>query len=337
MHEDLVPPEDNGSPEDKEVPPYRMERDVVSGLSSLGHQVRKIGVRDELRPLRVAIVESRPHIVFNLLEEFHEQAVYDQNVVSFLELMRTPYTGCNPRGLLLARDKALSKKIVHYHRIRVPAFVVAPLGRRMHRPQRLGFPLIVKSLIEEASMGISQASVVSSEEKLAERVSFIHDKVGTDAIIEQYIDGRELYVGMLGNHRLTVLPIWELRMEGMPADSSRIATEKLKHDAKYQARHGITTGRAKGLSEELIKLVQSSSKRIYRALGLSGYARLDFRLSEDGKLYFLEANPNPQIARNEEFADAAQAAGISYGDMLGRIINLGLGRARSGPAASLSE
>ena len=158
----------------------------------------------------------KPHVVFNLLEQFHGEAVYDQNVASYLELLRVPYTGCNPRGLMLARGKDLSKKLLIYHRIPVPAFAVFPMRRKVRRPPRLGLPLIVKSLNEDASYGISQASVVDSDEKLAERVTFIHERIGTAAIAEQYIEGRELYVGVLGNERLRVLPIWELEFGSMP-------------------------------------------------------------------------------------------------------------------------
>src|SRR5690606_19560 len=151
----------------------------------------------------------KPDIVFNLLEEFHGETLYAQNVVSLLELLRVPYTGCNPRGQMLARGKDLSKKLLKYHRVPVPAFAVFPIGRKVRRPGRLKFPLIVKSLSEDASRGIAQASVVDSDEKLNERVAFIHKRIKTAAIAEEYIDGREIYVGVIGNDRLQVLPVWE--------------------------------------------------------------------------------------------------------------------------------
>jgi D-alanine-D-alanine ligase len=327
MHEDLVPPDDLTGLDEKEILRFKTERDVVEGLARLGHEVHKLGVWDELAPLRTALWEWKPDIVFNLLEEFRGQAVYDQNVVSYLELMRAAYTGCNPRGLVLARDKALSKKILHYHRIRVPRFAVAPLGRRFKRPKRLEFPLIVKSLVEEASTGISKASVVTAEDKLADRVRFVHEHVQTDAIVEEYIEGREIYVGVLGNDRLTVLPAWELFLDGLPADSPRIATRRMKIDPDFQERHEVMIGEAEQLSADLLRFFARTCKRIYRTLGLSGYARLDFRLGPDGKVYFLEANPNPEIAASEEFAAASEAAGMSYDQMLERILRLGLRRA----------
>ena len=157
-----------------------------------------------------------------------------------------PYTGCNPRGLVLARGKDLSKKLVHYHRVPTPAFAVFPMGRKVKRPPRLALPLIVKSLIEDASMGIAQASVVETDEKLAERVAFIHERIGTAAIAEQYIEGREIYVGVLGNDRRRVLPIWELQFGELAQGALPIATEKVKHDLEYQQRHGVDRGPGQG-------------------------------------------------------------------------------------------
>jgi D-alanine-D-alanine ligase len=228
---------------------------------------------------------------------------------------------------MLARGKDLSKKLVHYHRIPVPAFAVFPMRRKVKRPARLGLPLIVKSLNEDASMGIAQASVIDTDEKLVERVAFIHERIGTAAIAEQYIEGRELYVGVLGNERLRVLPIWELNFGTMAQDSWKIATERLKYDLKYQERLGVKQGRAENLAPELVAKIQKMAKRTFRTLELEGYARIDFRLSEDGTPYFLEANPNAEIAKVEVFAEAALADGMAYPDLLHRIVALGINRA----------
>jgi D-alanine-D-alanine ligase len=272
-------------------------------------------------------------VVFSLLEQFRGEVIYDHSVASYLELNRMPYTGCNPRGLMLARGKDLSKTLVHYHRIRVPAFAVFPMHRKIRRPKRLALPLIVKSLIEDASYGISQASVVDSDDKLQQRVTFIHESIGTPAIAEQYIDGREIYVGVLGNDRLRALPVWELEFGNMTPGSWRIATEKVKHDPNYQERRGILHGPAKELKPELSIRIQRTAKRIYRTLGLDGYARIDFRLSADEVPYFLEANPNPEIASTQEFAAAALADGISYPELLHRILALGMSRTASTASA----
>jgi D-alanine-D-alanine ligase len=239
VHPDLIPPESSKGYSEQEINVWKTEYDVVNTLRTLGHDVRPLGVHDELKPIREQIDSWKPHVVFTLLEQFQGEVIYDQNVASYLELMRIPYTGCNPRGLMLARGKDLSKTLVHYHRIPVPAFAVFPKNRKVKRPKRLALPLIVKSLSEDASWGISQASVVDTDEKLVERVNFIHEKIGTAAIAEQYIEGRELYVGVLGNDRLRVLPVWELEFRNLAQGAYPIATEKAKHDPDYQERRGI--------------------------------------------------------------------------------------------------
>jgi D-alanine-D-alanine ligase len=298
---------------------------VVTGLRDLGHEVQPLGLYDDLTPLRQAIQNFEPHIVFNLLEEFRGETMLEQNVVSYLELVQVPYTGCNPRGLIIARDKALSKKILHYHRIRGPRFAVVPAGRKLrHKPARLDYPLIVKSQVEEASFGIAEASLVNNDEKLAERIEFMHANVGTSLILEQYVDGRELYVGVMGNSRLQVLPVWELEMRGLRSDAPRIATRRVKWNLKFQERRGIEIGPARDLPPEVERLLVKTTKRLYRLLQLSGYARVDFRLDAEGRPYFLEANPNPDIGYGDEFAEAAEAAGIDYEPLLDRLLAIGL-------------
>jgi D-alanine-D-alanine ligase len=301
--------------------------DVVTTLRKAGHEVGVLGVQDELKPIRDAVEGSRPDVVFNLLEEFHGVAAYDQNVASYLELLRIPYTGCNPRGLMLSRGKDLAKKLLHYHRIPTPAFAVFPVGRKIKRPARLPFPLFIKSLSEDASLGIAQKSLVDTDQKLEERVTFMHERFGSAAIAEQYIEGRELYVSVLGNDRLRVLPIWELQFGGLPPGTIPIATEKMKFDIKYQERIGINQGPADDLAPELRNKIVKITKRICRVLELDGYCRVDFRLTAEGVPYFLEANPNPEIAAHEVFAQAALRDGIKYPELMRRMVQLGINRA----------
>ncbi|MGQ0809612.1 MAG: D-alanine--D-alanine ligase family protein [Nitrospiraceae bacterium] len=323
MHKDLVPP-DHTNGHDLTTVEWKTEHDVVSTLRKMGHEVMPLGVKSDLGVIRTAVEEWKPHIAFNLLEEFDGVAVYDQNVVSYLELLRVPYTGCNPRGLMLARDKALSKKILSFHRIPFPEFMVIPLGRAVRRPKWLTFPLIVKSVSEEASLGISQASIVDDDDKLRERVAFIHNSVGTGALVERYIEGRELYVGVLGNAHLQVLPVWELLLDKMPEEAKRIATERVKWSRKYQDKYGIRSCEAKNLPEGKAEQIQHLAKRVYRALGLSGYARIDMRLDGEGNVHVLEANPNPQIADGEDFAESAERANLSYKDLLQDVLSIGM-------------
>jgi D-alanine-D-alanine ligase len=322
VHEHLVPPEDTTGVDVLEAE-WKMEYDVIETLKEQGHDVRTLGVHDDLAGIRPTAGFFEPHIVFNLMEAFAGVTTFDQNVVSYLELLRLRYTGCNPRGLIFARDKALSKKLLAYHRIPVPEFCVVRYGRKPALPKRMKFPLIVKSLFFEASAGISQASVVEDEDQLERRVQFIHDSLGTAAIIEQFIDGRELYVGVLGNERLDVLPVWEMSFDRMPENRWRIATERVKWNTQYQKKNGIMTNAAKLAATDFDR-IQRVAKRAYRALDLNGYARIDLRMDEQGRFYVLEANPNPNLAYGEDFAESAETAGISYERLLERIIALGL-------------
>ncbi len=184
--------------------------------------------------------------------------------------------------------------------------------------------MFVKSAIEDASLGISQASLVEDMQSLKERVEFIHEHVQTDALVEEYVDGRELYIGVLGNTRLTTLPVWEMDFGTLPKVQARIATRKVKWDRKYQAKHGIASGRAQDLSPEQDARLARLAKRVYRALHMSGFARMDLRMREDGKVFLLEANANPDLTYGEDFAESASAVGIDYPALITRIVNLGL-------------
>ncbi len=322
VHKHLVPPDDTTNV-DVVNAEWKMEYDVTATLQELGHQVKVVGIHDDLGVIRTSAEEFKPDILFNLLENFADITTFDQNVVSYLELLRLPYTGCNPRGLTLARDKSLSKKLLAYHRIPVPEFTVVRRGRRPVLSKRLCYPLIVKSLVYEASAGISQASVVENEAQLTRRVQFVHENLGTAAIVEQFIDGRELYVGVLGNERLHVFPVWEMFFTNMPDNARRIATERVKWSTKYQQRHGIQTDQAR-LADDQAQRIRHLAKRVFKALDLSGYARIDLRLDGDGRPFVIEANPNPQLAYGEDFAESAERANVSYERLLERIITLGL-------------
>jgi len=324
VHEELVPPKDVRGIDVAQVE-WKMEFDVIETLGLMGHAVEVVGLRSDLTVLDRALKRFHPDVLFNLLEDFHDIAVNDQNWVSYLELLLIPYTGCNPRGLLLSRDKALSKKVLVYHGVPLPDFAVFRRGEPVEAPERLPFPLIVKSLILDGSVGISQASVVSTPARLEERVRFVHDSIGSDAICEKFIEGRELYVGVLGNERLKTFPVWELHFGKRPRSTRLIATDKVKWSDRYQSQVGVRTEEA-SLEEAQAKKMQELARKVYRILGLSGYARIDFRMGADGKAYFLEANPNPQLAYGEDFAESADKAGICYESLLQRILNLALTR-----------
>ena len=324
MDEDLVPPDNIEGLTDEEIQDWKSEYDVVTTLRELGHDVVKLGVNDDLGVIREALLKRKPTITFNLLEEFHGIAIYDQHVAAYLELMKQPYTGCNPRGLMLAHDKALCKQILHFHRVPTPKFTVYTRGMTIRPPSRMTYPLFVKSMTEDASFGLSTESIVHTPELLVERVQYFYDEVQTDVLVEEYIEGREFYVGVLGNHRLQVLPIWELLFTKLPEGEPNIATAKVKWDFAVQKELGVKTQAAQDLSDSLRSKINRLCRRIYRALHMSGYARIDLRITPDERVYVLEANPNPNLSYGEDFAESADLAGLSYSRLIQRILNLGL-------------
>jgi D-alanine-D-alanine ligase len=323
-HEDLVPPARVPPGTDLERAPWKTEHDVLGALRRLGHEATCAGVAHDLDALRDALRRSRPHVVFNLLEEFHSAPVYDGHVVAFLELARQRYTGCNPAGLALARDKALSKEILAQHGVLVPPFAVLRRGRRPRRPAGLAFPLVVKSLTDDGSLGIAQASLVRDDRALRDRAAFVHESLLADAIAEGYVEGREVSVGLMGNGRPRALPPWETRFTRRAPGQPAIATERVKWDPDYRLRHGIESGPARGLPPAVRRRVLEAGRRTYAALRLTGYARVDLRVTPEGRAVVLEANPNPQIARGEDFADSARAAGLSYAALLDRLVRQAL-------------
>jgi D-alanine-D-alanine ligase len=324
LHPSLMPPDSLEGQDAKAIEEWRTEYDVIQTLRAAGHEVRALGVLDSLSELRSTIADWKPDIVFNLLEEFDGIVSYDQHVIAFLEMLRQPYTGCNPRGLLLSRDKALCKQVFAFHRIPTPQFAVFRRGQRLHVPRKLRFPLFVKSTTDDASLGIAQASVVENAAHLRERIEFVLEQHKSDVLVEEFIEGRELYVGMLGNARITRLPVWELNFGGTQSGGTGIATRRVKWDAKYREKHGISSSPARDLPAGAEAQLDRMSRRIYRALGLTGYARMDFRMRADGSVFALEANANPHLAEGEDFAASAALAGRSYKELLHKIVKLGL-------------
>lgn len=303
---------------------WKTEANVMNALRILGYPADHLTLFDDLDLLRQKVASFRPDIIFNLADEFKKNPGFDQNIVSFLEMQGIPFTGCGATGLLLCKHKGISKKILSYHRIHCPDFVIIPKGKRSTRPKRVKFPIVVKPVKEEASVGISQASFVETDEQFRERVSFVHEKHDSDVIAEEYIDGRELYVSVMGNLRLTVFPVRELVFREVPPDEPRLATYRAKWDEEYRKRWGLKNQFAKNLDATLVAKLEETCKRIYRLLTIDGYGRIDLRLTADNKVYFIEANPNPILAEDEDFALSAAKAGLSYPQLIDRIIRQGL-------------
>jgi D-alanine-D-alanine ligase len=303
---------------------WRTEANVMAALATLGHTAEHLAIYDDLDLVRQKLEKFEPDILFNLADHFKNQSGFDQNIVSLLEMQGVPFTGCGATGLTLCKHKGISKNILGYHHIDVPHFVVIPRGQRIARLKCPKFPMVVKPVKDEASYGISRASFVETDEQLRERVAFIHEKHDSDVIAEEYIDGRELYVSLMGNTRLTVFPIRELVFREVPPDAPRIATYTAKWDEEYRKRWGLQYQFAENLDPALVASIGETCKRIYRLLTIDGYARIDLRLTTDNKLYFIEANPNPHLADDEDFALSAGKAGLAYPQLIDRIIRHGI-------------
>jgi D-alanine-D-alanine ligase len=302
------------------------EYDVARALMAKGHEVLLIGVAEALSPALERLTAYQPKLVFNGCEAFRGYAHHEYAVAAVLEMHGYRYTGSSPTGLLVARNKSLTKKILAYHGIRVPAFAEFHPGDELVRPSELRFPLIVKPLLEDASVGIAQASVIEDDASLAERVKFIHDKFNQAAIVEELIDGRELYVGLLGNDRLEVLPIVEMTFGEPENGEHRIATYKAKWDEEYRKRKKIRNVFAKGLTEDVTAKIGDICTTAFHALSLQDYARVDLRLTHDNEVYVLEVNPNPFLAEEHEMANAAEKAGMQYLELIQRIVDEAMGR-----------
>ncbi|MFO8053340.1 MAG: ATP-grasp domain-containing protein [Candidatus Omnitrophota bacterium] len=296
------------------------EREVYKALLSCGYEVKMLGLYNDISPLLEEVADFKPDIIFNLVEVFDQKSHLDKNVASVLEMLQVPYTGASPRSLLVCCDKGLTKTILNFHKIKVPQFYAFYRRRKIWLPKRLQTPLIIKPLSDEASRGLSQASIVESEKSLVERVKFIHDSIGDDAIAEEYVEGREFYVSVLGTHRLQVLPLRELTFGELPEDEPRIATYKAKWDYEYRKRWRLKNVFVSSLSSDLRKKIEKTCKRAYRVLNIKSYARFDIRVTQEGKIYILEANANPSLDPDDELAESARKDGIQYKDLIAKIV-----------------
>ena len=304
------------------------EYDVARALLANGHDVLMVGIGNELGPLLDKLAQFGPKLVFNGCEAFRGNARHEYGIAAVLEMHGYAHTGSPPTALLVARNKSLTKKVLAYHAIRVPAFAEFHPGEELVRPSELRFPLIVKPLLEDASVGIAQASVVENDDSLAERVRFIHEKFTQAAIVEELVEGRELYAGLIGNDKVQVLPLVELTFGEPETSEHRIATYKAKWDEEYRKRKKIRNVFAKGLSDELTAKISDICITAFHALWLQDYGRVDLRLAHDDEVYVLEVNPNPFLAVENEMADAAEKAGLKYNEFVQRIVDEAVARGR---------
>jgi D-alanine-D-alanine ligase len=305
------------------------EFDVARALTGQGHEVRLLGFRSDLDQLVAGLRAEKADVVFNLSERFRNLSSLDYSVAAVLEMLDLPFTGAAAQGLMLARDKALTKMVLAYHNLRIPHFMVCSRGAPVQRPSDIRFPLIVKPLDEDASVGISQSSVVRDDQSLADRVAFIHSRHNTDAIVEEFIAGRELYVGVIGNDPPRALPPIEMVFGDNTDEQARIATFKVKWSVKYRESRGIQNRIAKGLSKEVLENLSRTAVSAYQAAGLRDYGRIDVRLAHDDEIYIVEANPNPYLADGEDLAWAAEEGGFAYPQFIEKIAEWAMARKKS--------
>ena len=305
---------------------WRTEGHVVTALKALGHEVHLGAIYKNPRDVIDLVERIQPDLVWNFVQTFHGTRHFESHIAGVLELCRVPYTGCGHRALMLCQDKALSKEILKHHRVPVAPFVVSRRTQPLKKLSRAIFPVMVKPLAEEGSVGISRDSFAETEEQALARIHFLHGRLKQDVIIERYVWGREIYMGVIGNDRLKVLPPRELKFSKVPEGEPKFASFKAKWDEGYRERWGIFSGFPDDLSESLQRSLATVAKRVFRALQMRGFGRIDLRLTDEGKLVVVEANPNPEIAQGEDIAEAAAKVGIPYNDLIERLVVLGLDR-----------
>jgi D-alanine-D-alanine ligase len=313
------------------------EADVLSCLQALQHDVETLAVYDDAKAVFNRVDVFKPDVVFNLCETFFSDRAHEPNIPALLELMKVPYTGAGPDALMLCKDKALAKELLAFHRVRVARFVVSRRERPLKRLRRFSYPAFVKPIGEEASDGIALASLAKNEEEALERARFLHDRFETDALIEEYVDGRELYLGVLGNKRLTVFPPREIffgEPSGDPANGDgngaaapagaaaapKFATAKAKWDDTYRKKWGIRNGPAGPLPKGVERKLSEIARRVCRILRVRGLGRIDARLTPAGEVVVIEANPNPSLAKEDDFAQAAMQVGIGYEALIQKVL-----------------
>lgn len=307
-----------------------VEFEVAKVLIDRGYDVRLLGFRNDLEQLLAGLRAAPFDVCFNLVERFRNQSSLDYAVAALLEMMGVPYTGAGAMGLMLARNKAVTKMVLNHHGVRTPRFIEIELGAVCKRPSDLRFPLIVKPVNEDASVGIARASVVRDDRALSERVAFVHERLKTAAIVEEFIAGREIYVGVVGNDPPKAMPPIEMVFDESVQDDHRIATFKVKWSTKHRESLGISNRIASDLPPELLARLSEVAIASYRAAGLRDYGRVDVRVAHDHEIYVVEANPNPYLSDGEDMSWAAEEGGYPYPELLEAIVEMAMKR---GPSA----
>ena len=297
-------------------------------LSRLGHEVQPVEVDKRVEPLVSALTQAQPDLIVNIAESFRGKSALESNVAALLNLLGLRYTGSSPAGLLLAGDKILAKKVLNFHRITTPRFATIYRGA-LDWAQDLHFPVIVKPPQEDASVGLTSASVVRDLKQLLERMDALQSEFEQPVLVEEFVDGREFYVGVLGNANARALPVIELDFSKFPAHLPRMASWEAKWGddegggAEFEGTKSIFP---EDLSEELTERLQKVAVDSFHALRLRDYGRIDLRVTEAEEIFVIEANPNCYLERESEFARAAAHGGLDYDALIERIIELAAAR-----------
>jgi D-alanine-D-alanine ligase len=296
---------------------------VASALRARGDDVSTLSVGRSIEPIIAELTRIAPDLVFNLTESFRDISSLDSNVAALLNLLGLRYTGSSPSGLILAGDKSLAKKVLRFHDIITPEFAIVYRGATEHTGE-LRFPVIVKPAQQDASIGITESSVVDDVAGLLRIMDELHELYRAPAVVEELIPGREFYVGVLGNAHAEALPVIELRFQDSASNPHRIASFDVKWaaDRDAETRSDFPTDLPAELSEKMQKIALET----FHALRLRDYARIDMRVNDAGEAYVIEANPNPYLEQKSEFARAAERHGLGYEALVARIAELATAR-----------
>jgi D-alanine-D-alanine ligase len=306
----------------KKEKPDREE--IFQALTKLGYEPTYMVLDGRIQSL-AAVGRTNGDLIFNLTESYAGDDTKDMNIAAYLDLLGCEYTGAGPHALYLAQDKALAKKIFAFHGIRTPYFATSYRGKLDHSHD-ISFPLIVKPTSEDGSIGIDASSVVGSVKELMEKIHYIHEEFDAPALIEEYIEGREIYAAILGNENPEALPMVELDLSKLPEGTPRIAGKEVKWETETEAYKVTKSAPVEDLDEEMTKKLSDTAIAAYQALKLRDYGRIDMRLTEKGDVYVIEANPNPWLSTGAEFVMAARKAGKTYNQLVGEIVDLARAR-----------
>lgn len=315
--------EDSATRRKKRRPKLDRE-EVFQAVEKLGHEASYIELDGRDSSL-FALAKSKADLIFNLAESYAGDDSKDLHIPAFMDLVGLRYTGSGPHGLLLAQDKSLAKKIIGFHGLQTPFSAVSHRGK-VDYAHDVKFPLIVKPVSEDGSIGIDVGSVVESVKELMERIHYLQDEFNVPILIEEYIEGREIYAAILGNDSPEALPLVELDLSKLPADTPKIAGREVKFDRDSIEYRLTKSALAKDLDEETVEKLQEAAKTTYRSLKLRDYGRIDMRLAKDGAIYVIEANPNPWLSSQAEFAMAARGSDRTYTEMIKGIIEVAVAR-----------